>query len=416
MYYQVGADLRDYEPGKIIQYMPRCFGDYPEREGYGARIMYWQFFKRFSWRHRMILTELFALPWRVLETDNKGETLPDAEWLDDAAEDAENMGADTTIALPPGTTLSLKELPAEYAELFSMNHQECNDEIAKLVQLQPTTTSGEMNRASGVIADKQQDIVLEHDGTKLSPVITEFLRAFVAANFGDDDAAIYTPTFILRTKPERDRKAEVERMEKFISFGLPIAEAEAYDRAGYRRPKDGEPVLRRDPRAAVSSTGGLDANSPSALGQEDKSGEGGSPLDVVQHVLDTFDTDAKNQPNDGEAAAQVAAARAARLKSVGLTLTRELAIALTALGPEEADRYLAEMVGSRLLSMAGDDPGQPERLAGIDRRSRRRHRGGDHGRVGRDVRSRRRACAGGLRASDLLARSAMSRWRSTTSR
>jgi phage gp29-like protein len=61
-----GFALDDY-PGKFLQWMPRLFRELPEREGLAPRCLYWSFFKRFSWRYRMILTELFGIPWRIVK-------------------------------------------------------------------------------------------------------------------------------------------------------------------------------------------------------------------------------------------------------------------------------------------------------------------------------------------------------------
>lgn len=299
LYYQVGLALNEQPAGKIVQWMPRNFGDYPEREGLAPRILYWMFFKRFSWRDRMTLIELFGLPWRIVETDVGPDVpLPSPEALDDAEAAAENLGAETTAAFEPGMHLKVFPPHPESGTLHSMTAEEVNDEIAKLILMQPKTMTGDTNRAAGVISDKQQEAPLQRDGTGLQECITEqLLRPFVELNYGAENL-IYTPTFHLRTDPPRDRKADLERANQMLGMGVPLVEAELYEVSGYRRPKHGEPIVRQ----------ALNAGQPNAFGvtkgpvaQEDPEGIGAGVHDAVANLLDAFDEDLLNEPDSGEA-------------------------------------------------------------------------------------------------------------------
>ena len=297
--YHVGATLNAFEPGRFIQWTPRNFSDYPEREGLCPRILYWQFFKRFSWRYRMTLTELFALPWRIIETDPSADTSVSPEALDDAEEAAQALGAETTMALEPGMHLKVQAIPPESAKLFQMNSEEVNEEIAKLVLMQAGTTDGQQSRASGVIADKQQDFPLQIDGMAFQDIVTEqLLRPFVELNFGRANL-VYCPKFFLRTDPPRDRKADLDSATSVLGLGLPLASAEVYEKSGWRKPQHGEELVKQ----AKPAAGGVGPDGqplPGAKGPAGELGEGqgGGVGDMVQNLLDAFDEDILNEPDD----------------------------------------------------------------------------------------------------------------------
>jgi SPP1 gp7 family putative phage head morphogenesis protein len=304
LYYQVGDDLNSFTPGKIVQWMPRVFGDYPEREGLLPRVLYWCFFKRFSWRHRMILTELFGIPWRIIETETGTDMpIPDAGALDDAEAAAENLGAETTLALEPGMKLRLESPHPESGTLFGMNSQEINDELAKLILMQPTTQNGDPTRAGGVIAERQEDLPKIMDGTGLSEVITEQLaKPFTETNYGRE-ALVNAPRFKLRTEPARDKKADLERADAAMNLGLELAEAEVYEVAGFRKPKHGEPVLRARPEelgGGAPGEPGAGRGGRGPMGEADPNGPGGTLGDAVSSLLDAFDEDLLAEPDDDE--------------------------------------------------------------------------------------------------------------------
>ena len=252
-----GPALRDM-PGKFIWWLPRMFGDYPEREGLAPRCLYWSFFKRFSWRHRMILTELFGIPWRIVETDREAPVQGDA--ITKALATAEALGSQTAAAFLPGQKLRVEAPHPESGTLFGMTSDEVNAELAKLVLLQTGTTTSDANRASAVVASAQQDLVFMRDGNGVSERIkTQLVDVYVELNWGAD-RLVYAPTFTLRTQPPRDRIADLTRIEKVISFGVDVAEAEIREASGLRKPMDNEPVIRRtsDPTTGAPTSAVFD--------------------------------------------------------------------------------------------------------------------------------------------------------------
>jgi SPP1 gp7 family putative phage head morphogenesis protein len=232
-----GLALRDY-PGKFIEWCPRLFREYPEREGLGPRTLYWSFFKRFSWRMRMMLTELFGLPWRIVTFDKDAEVTP--ETRDQSRDAAENLGAETTAAFGQGAKLDV-EFPGDNAgNLFQMTNNDVDDQMARLVLGNTATTKGDANRANGIVAKVEQDIVFALDGARESERIQHGLVAvMVQLNYGVD-AMPYMPVFQIKTKPPRDRNADVERAKTLISIGLKVAEPEIRDIGGLRAPDPDE--------------------------------------------------------------------------------------------------------------------------------------------------------------------------------
>ena len=240
-FHPIGPALRDV-PGKFIWDLPSLFSDYQEREGLAPPSLYWSFFKRFSWRHRMVLTELFGIPWRIVEADKDAPTTP--EGLASSLAAAESLGSTTAAAFPNGHRLRLEAPHPESGELFQMTAREVNDELAKLITLQTSLTdSRDTNRASSVTATAQQDIVFQLDGNDVADRFQQQLvNVFVELNFGPD-ALSHAPVLTLRTQPARDRKAELDRVEKVLSFGVPVSEAEIREISGLRKPAADEPVV-----------------------------------------------------------------------------------------------------------------------------------------------------------------------------
>ena len=274
-FHPIGPALRDV-PGKFIWDLPSLFSDYQEREGLAPPSLYWSFFKRFSWRHRMVLTELFGIPWRIVEVDKDSPVTP--EGLGDSLAAAEGLGSTTGAAFPSGHRLRLEAPHPESGTLFQMTSSEVNDELAKLITLQTSLTdSRDTNRASSVTATAQQDIVFQLDGNDVADRFQQQLvNVFVELNFGAD-ALTHAPTLTLRTQPARDRKAELERVEKVLSFGVPVSEAEIREISGLRKPTADEPTIDGLPAPA--------AQPPSAPSSGEGPG-GGPSLDDAEKDAD----------------------------------------------------------------------------------------------------------------------------------
>lgn len=244
-----GLVLRDY-PGKFLTWCPRMFSDYQEREGLGPRMLYWTFFKRFSWRMRMQLTELFGIPWRIVEIDKEASVTP--EGISQTADKVEQLGTDSTAVLDPGMKLTVPFPGENSGNLFRMTNEEVDLQMSKLVLWNVGTTDAVANRAESVVQKGEQDLVLKRDGAGISGAVQQQLvAAIVALNWGID-ALDHMPKFQLRTDPPRDRKAELDRVSVVIGWGVPVPVSEVREMAGVREPEPDEPYI-------VGAPGGRDA-------------------------------------------------------------------------------------------------------------------------------------------------------------
>lgn len=235
-----GVALGDY-PGKFISWTPRMFCEYPEREGIAPRTLYWGFFKRFSWRMRMILTETFGIPWRVVEVDKDANVTKEA--LDDARDAAEALGGENTAAIGRGMKLQIHNPEERSGELFGMSASDVNAEMSKLVLGQTSTTDSDANRANSIVGKGEQDIILVDDAAAISEQATEqVVAAIVVANFGGG-ALRLCPKFELQAQPPRDQKADLERVQMVVNLGVPVPVAQVREMSGIREPSEDEAAI-----------------------------------------------------------------------------------------------------------------------------------------------------------------------------
>ncbi len=247
-----GIALEDH-PGKFVSWTPRLFREYPEREGLGPRALYWCFFKRFSWRYRMKLTELFGLPWRIVEVDKDSPAQPES--ITQAKEDAEKLGGENTAAFDRGLKLKV-EWPVEGShDIFTITSDQVDSQISKLVLGNPGTTDAVANRAESIVHRGEQDIIVQRDGNGCGARIQHHLvRRIVLTGYGPD-AMHLCPLFQLRTQPQRDRKSELERVDKVLSFGLAVPESYVREASGIRPPADGEAFIQKGASKGVDQFG-----------------------------------------------------------------------------------------------------------------------------------------------------------------
>jgi SPP1 gp7 family putative phage head morphogenesis protein len=242
-----GVALRDVAY-KFLEFKPQRFGDYPEREGLALRCLYWSFMKRFAARERMILVELFAKPIRVVEVDAES-TASDLD-LRDAENKAELLGAHHSIRMPRGTKLNVIQLEADGAA-HSTVISECDKQMSKLVLGQTGTTDGSPAGGLGAgleasIMKDEQMMILLSDSRSIAEAIEDHLTdAIIAVNFGPD-ATSHAPYFRLRSDLPADRSKELDRLDKTLKAGVPVALTEVYEISGFRKPAEDEAIVRVD--------------------------------------------------------------------------------------------------------------------------------------------------------------------------
>lgn len=241
-----GIALDDY-PGKFMSWTPRYFCDYPEREGLGRRSLYWMLFKRFSSRMRMILTELFAIPWRTIEFD--ADTADhQTSWEDmEAAENAaEAMGGENTVAMPPGAKVNAIWPGENSGQLFELTRTGVNEELSKLWVLNTATTDAKPDALGGGAADVhkgEQNIALARDAYGIGDVFqAQLVDVYVILNYGPSYLQ-YAPTVRLASKDEVDRAKEQAILDGAIAKNVPVGLAAYYEKTGIPQPSAKEPVL-----------------------------------------------------------------------------------------------------------------------------------------------------------------------------
>lgn len=239
-----GLELRKV-PSKFIQFLPQQFREYPEREGFGPRGLYWSFFKRFGQRERMILLEVFGKPWKVAEVDPAVDISP--ETLDDAIDSIEAMGANSAARLPKGIKLVLQQ-PGQNA---GQTHREvvfdANDEIDKLILGQTRTSQakpGALGSAGDEVAQDEQGSVVAADGWGISDALSEQLAAdIILMNYGPGEID-HAPRIELKYELPPDRTVEIDRVTKVLSIpGVELKKDEVYERIGFTRPQPGDEVF-----------------------------------------------------------------------------------------------------------------------------------------------------------------------------
>ena len=247
----IGGDFADTGleadalPDKFTWWLPQHFNDYPEREGLGIRCMYWSFFKRFAARERMILSELFGKPWRIIEVDE--DSTAGADELNAADEIVDSLGAAYTARMPRGTKLRVEQPQATAGKVHQEIIDESDKQISKLVLGQTGTTDGVpagLNSSQASVMQDEQLGILMRDAGELGELIeTKITDRIIALNFGEN-AVINAPRFKLRADLPADRLQELNRLTKTIEAGLPVTRAEAYEISGFSEPTADDVTVR----------------------------------------------------------------------------------------------------------------------------------------------------------------------------
>ncbi len=241
-----GFDIRQV-PQKFIPFTPQLFDDYPEREGLALRALYFSYFKRFGWRERLILMEIFGQPWRWIEVMPDAAAVP-PEVLDRGKDTAEKMGAHTAGQMPKGLKLNVAQ-PAEGAgQVHKDVVQECDDQISKLILGNTRTTDAKADGLGGqqaLVHQDEQGLVIAADGWNVGDVLTErFAGDIIRLNFGEDELS-HCPRVKIAYEPPPDRSKEIERTSKAIAIGVPLKLDEVYERIGFSKPEPGDAIIQQ---------------------------------------------------------------------------------------------------------------------------------------------------------------------------
>lgn len=270
-----GLDLRQY-PFKFIGFLPELFDDYPEREGYGVRGLFFSFFKRFGTREELILLEQYGRPWRHLEEVDPAQKPVAADVLRSGAEELDKTSANATGYAPPGTKIVTEQPQQSAGEVHKDVIALANDELSKLILGEVRTSDAKpaaLGSAGDKVADEVQDETKSQDGDALSDVLTEQLSYdIIALNF-DVGEIDHAPRIQVAYESPPDRGQEIDRLAKVWSLGIPLKEDEVYERAGYTKPAAGDVVIKQ--ATPPPMPGGFGA--PPAPGADE---EGDTPPDA----------------------------------------------------------------------------------------------------------------------------------------
>ena len=105
---------------------------------------------------------------------------------------------------------------------------------------------------NSVVMKSEQDIILERDASAVSERINHFfIRPYVALNFGLD-ALVNASYFKLLAEPPRDQLKGIERAERTIALGVPVAVNQVRELSGMREPEDDEAIVVAPQTASVA--------------------------------------------------------------------------------------------------------------------------------------------------------------------
>lgn len=294
----------DELPGKFVTFLPRMFGDLQEREGLAPRFLFWLLFDRFQWRHRLLLTEKFGVPWRLVEQaiaeTLAGMKLPRADGgeggapnddnaaLDYTAEEAANVERDGIWVGLPGQKLRIEWPSGEVHDFFTQGTDQIMDRLSWL-----TVHNGlnDAPRAAEVVLKAPEEALFEFRAMLVSEAVqTCLVNVIVELNYGAD-ALHLAPAWTLRTRPERDRDKELDRLVKASALA-PIGRGVVYEVSGFRPPNPGEEALTPPAPAGAPGLPGLPGMAPPDAPALPR-GEGSSDdaIGALRELLEDADED-----------------------------------------------------------------------------------------------------------------------------
>ncbi len=231
-------------PEKFVRYTPRLFGDYAEREGLLMRALYWSYFQRAGTRERLALMELFASPWRLAFSD--GTTPANEDSIKDAFRVLQRMSGRNAAWLPPGVKASIIQPGSGSGVVQKDVIDDARFVLSKLILGSTGSTDAVPTGLGSSIGDamlNDQDMIIATDllrlGDKFESALTD---GIIELNYGLE-ALPYAPKFGFDLEVLLDRGKEIANLKAGAEAGLRIPVEQAYERTGYRQPRDNEPYI-----------------------------------------------------------------------------------------------------------------------------------------------------------------------------
>lgn len=326
-----GFALRD-APGQLMGWSPSLFGVHPEVEGLGPRLLYWALFKRFNWRWRMQLTELFARGWRVLRrpfpANPMDVDMADGEEVEQARAEVEALGQTNTVNLPGGMDLDIHFPDAVNFQAFAMTSDDVDKQIQRLVNWNTATDGDEGNRANGIIAQAQQDLATMFDSYGLSRVWEQQLALpMCVLEYGQARAERVCPRVRIKAERERDVAKDLTNAQLLTQLGGRVSLAQLHERSGWREPEDGEPYV-------ISGGKIIDPSKPEPT-------EPPPPADDDdEDARDDRDEDEKQSERERSGGKLTAKGATQLLQLCGVSVTADVREALASYAPTQRARFV----------------------------------------------------------------------------
>lgn len=258
----VGLDMREL-PFKFLTSQRQLFNEYPEREGLVIPALFFAYFKRFTWRERLALLELYGKPHRWVEV--MPDAVVDTDALEEAKDTADNMGSDTAAVMPKGLKLMMEALATGSSAIHKEILTDCDAGLSKLILGSTNTTESQPSGLGSGQAYVHQDgetLVFTTDCEEQAGDWTEgFAYNIVMLNAGPDIAEVYTPRIELPYEPPPDPDKVLGRAKALFDVGLGVRKSELYKNAGFTQPTDEDitngDVVTKAPEAPVDPLAGL---------------------------------------------------------------------------------------------------------------------------------------------------------------
>ncbi len=231
-------------PEKFIQYTPRLFSDYAEREGLLMRCLHWSFFQRLGTRERLQLMEIHGSPWRLAYSDSEKAVNNDA--IIEAFQLLQKMNSRVAAWLPHGTKAQFIQPAAGSSVIHKESIDDARFVLSKLVLGSTGSTDAVPTGLGSSIGDvhlSEEDLIVAGDLMRCGNVVEHHLTdRIIELNYGLE-AMRYAPKFGFNIQALLKRSDEIANIKSATDAGLVLAAEEAYERAGYRMPRADEPQL-----------------------------------------------------------------------------------------------------------------------------------------------------------------------------
>lgn len=232
-------------PEKFIGYTPRLFSDYAEREGLLLRAQYYSYMARASVRERMALMELFAAPWRLAYSDSPTPANEDS--IKSSFRALQRMSSRNAAWLPPGVKAMFLQPGAASGQVHKDIIEDCRFVLSKMILGSTGSTDAVTTGLGSSIGDamlNDQDLIIASDLLRLAEKIESALTdRIIELNYGLY-ALPYAPKYGFDLEILLNRGQEIANLKLAAESGLRIPLEQAYERTGYREPRENEAYLQ----------------------------------------------------------------------------------------------------------------------------------------------------------------------------